>query len=175
MKPIPGFSGYFCTEDGIILSEKKGDLRPIKYTIGHNGYYWCSLYRNGISKAMRVNRLVAITYLENDNPAKKIQVHHKDANKVNNHYSNLEWVTPSHNIRETYKAGRKERPKHTYFKGRENPQVRLIKQYHLEDGLVAVHWGMEDAERNTGARQEHISKCCAGKLKTTMGFIWKQV
>lgn len=46
------------------------------------------------------HRLVAMTYLYyNPTEMKNLQVNHKDGNKMNNHYSNLEWITCIENIR----------------------------------------------------------------------------
>lgn len=53
-----------------------------------------------------IHRMVALYFLpENDDPYHKIFVDHNDGNKFNNHYSNLEWVTPSENAIRAYKMG----------------------------------------------------------------------
>jgi len=48
------------------------------------------------------NRIVALVFLENDDPENKTQVDHKDGNPSNDCLSNLEWVTPGENMRRMY-------------------------------------------------------------------------
>ncbi len=43
----------------------------------------------------RINRLVGLAFIPN--PDKKPVVHHKNNNKLDNHYSNLEWATTKEN------------------------------------------------------------------------------
>lgn len=52
-----------------------------------------------------LHRLVAKTYVKNDNPVRKTEVNHIDHNKLNNDYQNLEWVTHEENMIKAYKAG----------------------------------------------------------------------
>lgn len=52
-----------------------------------------------------VHRLVASLFCPNDNPEELTQVNHKDGDKSNNHYSNIEWVSPSDNMRHSHKRG----------------------------------------------------------------------
>jgi hypothetical protein len=47
---------------------------------------------------LRINRLVAIGFVVNDDPENKTIVNHIDSDKLNNHYTNLEWVTCSENL-----------------------------------------------------------------------------
>lgn len=32
---------------------------------------------------------------------------------------------------------------------------------------------MNEAEKQTGIRESHISQCCNGKVKTAKGYIWR--
>jgi transposase len=93
-------------EDIYEISEN-GDVKRIaqtnnQYGFGHilkhniiNGYAHVQLHKQGKVKCMRVHRLVAMSFLINDE--NKPHVNHIDGNKLNNHVSNLEWCTPSEN------------------------------------------------------------------------------
>ncbi len=63
-------------------------------SIGANGYSKVTLSHYGETKTYLVHRLVAIAFL-GDN--RHLQVNHKDLNTLNNHVSNLEWVTQAEN------------------------------------------------------------------------------
>ena len=68
------------------------------------GYVRVKLY-SGTSKFFRVSvhRLVADMYLPNTNNLP--QVNHKDGNKMNNHFNNLEWCTSSDNMKHARSIG----------------------------------------------------------------------
>ena len=51
------------------------------------------------TKKVKKHRLIAIQWIENDYPETKIQIDHIDRDKLNNHISNLRWITPSDNCR----------------------------------------------------------------------------
>ena len=87
-------SRYFVSNYGSVISLCRNN--PIKlqpFLCGGSGsqYYYVSIG----SKDYRINRLVAQAFIPN--PENKPLVHHKDHNKLNNHYSNLEWATPQEN------------------------------------------------------------------------------
>lgn len=68
-------------------------LKPL---VSDNGYLYVDLAKNGKYKAHKVHRLVAETFLQVYS-SEKTQVHHKDHCRMNNHLSNLMWVSPKEN------------------------------------------------------------------------------
>jgi len=83
------FYNYMISEDGHVYS-----LFSNKYLSGDltcHGYIQYTLYINGKAKRYRAHQLVALCFI--DNPDNKECINHIDGNKLNNHYSNLEWCT----------------------------------------------------------------------------------
>lgn len=83
------FNDYEIDENGNVYSYKSN-----KYLTPHLDRYGY-LYVTIKSKHYKVHRLVAEAFL--DNPSNKPCVDHIDRNKLNNHYSNLRYVTPKEN------------------------------------------------------------------------------
>ena len=102
-KDIDGFNGKFQVSSwGRIRNAETGNiLKPYK---NKKGYLKASLSYGGKSIKKRINRLVAIAFI--DNPYNLPQVNHKDGNKENNSISNLEWVTNSENQKHATKLRR---------------------------------------------------------------------
>ena len=89
--------------DHNILVNEKGEvldattaLRP-KVRI-HNGYYHVTLMKDGKPSPIAVHRLVCTSFHGVPTDSKN-HVDHKNGNKLDNRASNLEWVSPSVNIR----------------------------------------------------------------------------
>jgi len=59
------------------------------------GYPYITLYHKGTPKKFSVHRLVAEHFIPN--PNNHPEVNHKDGQRHNNHFSNLEWCTSSQN------------------------------------------------------------------------------
>ncbi len=101
MKLIEGYTNYFITEDGIVISAKTN--RAVKTVSSNSGYEVVCLWNNNKRKQVNVHRIVAKNYIPN--PENKKCVNHIDGNKFNNSVSNLEWVTYSENHKHAYKNG----------------------------------------------------------------------
>ena len=97
-KDIDGYDGMYQVSDlGRVRSHKSGEWRVMKYGKDSNGYLSVILYQNGDYKRHRVHRLVAQTFIHNDDESKN-QINHIDECKHNNRVSNLEWCSASYNM-----------------------------------------------------------------------------
>jgi len=91
-----GFDGYTVTEDGEVYGPSGRSLKFFKTAKG----YMSQAIRG---KTVRLHRVVATAFIPN--PDNLPEVNHIDGNKLNNHASNLEWVTHKQNMEHAYKTG----------------------------------------------------------------------
>jgi hypothetical protein len=75
----------------------------IKLQINHGGYPVVVLHHKERMKGVTVHRLVAAAFIGPKPDG--LQVNHKDGDKQNNLVYNLEYVTPSENLRHSYGLG----------------------------------------------------------------------
>lgn len=80
--------------EGKILTEKKHYAGYKLVTLSNNGHSYKSIHS-----------LVAHAFL--DKPNYKVEVNHKDGDKANNRVENLEFVSPSQNLKHAYSNGLK--------------------------------------------------------------------
>lgn len=73
----------------------KGGLRPSLPNKKRGGYLYIQLYQNNKSLTVQTHRLVAKHFIPN--PRNLPEVNHKDGDKKNCRWDNLEWVTPKEN------------------------------------------------------------------------------
>ena len=85
---------YYIDESGNIF---RGN-RQLKSHITKHGYLQIRLMCNNRRGSFLVHRLVALTYLPESYSDEKNTVNHIDENKINNHYTNLEWVDMLTNV-----------------------------------------------------------------------------
>lgn len=74
-------------------------------TIDSVGYRKVSLRKSGQRVEYRIHALVANAFIQKRHSEKRLIVNHKDGNKLNNHVSNLEWVTDLENCQHAIKTG----------------------------------------------------------------------
>lgn len=92
---------YVVFKDGIVTNLHGRALKGVM----HKGYLCVNINKHKVP----VHRLVAERYILN--PEHKPEVHHKDYDKLNNHYTNLMWVTRKEHLQ--------------YHKGSINEQSKL--------------------------------------------------
>jgi hypothetical protein len=156
-KPILGFEGYTVTNAGGISSTKRGGKKPLKFKEDKDGYYNCTLYRDGKPYHFRVNRLVADAFVTN--PDNLPIVNHIDGDKKNNFDWNLEWTT--------YKGNND----HATTTGLHNLNIPIV-QMDMQGNVLGSYYSTREAEKVTGIDGSCISKVCKGKRKSAGGFLW---
>ena len=92
---------YKVTKEGRVY---KRNGQEFEYNI-RSGYLSIILSNDDEQYQVKVHRLVAYLYCPNYSKDNLNVVDHIDGNKLNNHYSNLEWVTSSENQRRAIKSG----------------------------------------------------------------------
>lgn len=109
-KPIKNYEGlYEVSNTGLVRSvdridcvgkRQKGKILRLNNT---EKYLRVVLCKDGTPKTFYIHRLVAITFISNEENYKC--VNHKDGNKLNNNVENLEWCTYSHNMKHAFSNG----------------------------------------------------------------------
>lgn len=84
---------YFITNYGRLYSNITNTY--LKRNIDRNGYLYIVIRINNKNITVKPYRLVAEYFISNPNNYKC--VNHKDENKLNNYYTNLEWCNHSYN------------------------------------------------------------------------------
>lgn len=135
---------------GLIVSNKgnlkNGSWRDFTASNNGNGYLKVAMHNQDTKKTknMYIHRLVAELFLDTPRGFEHTQVNHKDGDKTNNHFDNLEWVSPKENIAHMHKEGlnkkRREHGKTTTL-----PDGEIFKAYFMvKIGALGVR---ESAEK----------------------------
>ena len=94
-KDIPGYEGlYKVNTIGEIWTEKY--KKKLKYSISNDGYKQYNLHKDKKAHIMTAHKAAALAFIPNPNNLPLIN--HKDENKLNCYYENLEWCTYQYNV-----------------------------------------------------------------------------
>lgn len=162
-KCISEFPGYKIGSNGSILSSKRRK-GYIKVFPNPEGYMFAYLYKDNKKHVVAVHRLVAKYFL--DNPNNYDCVNHKDENKANNDYTNLEWCSHSYNR----KYGTCEKRRTLSLSA-----LYAVDQYDSNGNFIKRWNNAREAARTLGFKSScAITACINHHSKTSYGFIWKK-
>lgn len=151
------------------LIDNKGNVRKcpkiLKPRVSKKGYLLVCLHKMNKRQTMFLHRIVAIHFVDNSNHYS--QVNHKDENKRNNIFTNLEWCTSAYNA--NY-GTRNQRMKDKLIND-PNRSIRII-QMTIDGKFLCEYQSMHDAARINNLNQGNISNCCSGRCKTYGGYKW---
>lgn len=113
MKAVKGYTGYFATKSGFVIS-KKHSYKKLKGTLTRNGYLYISLCKRNVARKRLVHRVIAETLLPKIKG--KPHVNHINGIKTDNRLVNLEWCTAKENCTHSCDNGLNvfRRPVHQY-------------------------------------------------------------
>lgn len=168
-KTIKGYDNLYCVNYlGIVVSpsfvDKAGrfrDLKVLSPSLRGKGYQAVGLMKNGKQIRKSVHRLVAEAFIPN--VENKDQVNHKDGNKTNNHFLNLEWVSNQENIQHSYDTGIRKGTSHI---GERNTMAKLT------DKDVLLIKNNNDSVVDL-AKKLNVSKSTVYKIKS--GIRWQHI
>lgn len=188
-KDIPEFPNYQVSNMGNVRNlhffssrhtKRDWGVRNLSLYIGKpHGYLIVNLHNEKGMKQFLVHRLVAMAFIPN--PENKPIVDHINTNRLDNHVSNLRWVTPRENIynpisnKKLWEEYRKKVP--GMFVGGKSPLSKKVIQMDLNGNTIKIWDSMADAYRMLREKERvqisGISQACNGIISQHAGYKWK--
>jgi len=158
--------GYTVLSDGEVIGKTGVKLKLHKSSCG---YMIINTYHKGTVKTFLVHRLVASAFIPNPNSLP--EVNHMDGNKLNNHFTNLEWVSRSENILHGIRTGliKKSMPERC---GSKHWRSIPVIAYSI-GGNAMTFESIGDAARKLGFNRKSIYDAICGRLKTYKQLKWR--
>lgn len=173
---VYGYSNYYISKYGILICYKtlknnKNKINFMKYEKSKSGYYRVGLTKNKIQIKFLVHRIVAETYIINNDNYKC--VNHKDGNKLNNNIENLEWCSYSKNMIHSVNILKNN---HSHLLGKTGYEHNCSKEVNQIDlnsnKIINTFGGIREAGRMLNISSGHISNVCNNKRKSCGGYGW---
>lgn len=163
MIELKNYPKWFITENGELYSIARGTLKKLKGYMA-SGYRKVEYHLRGKREYCFIHRLVAEAFLD------KVEgcdvVNHIDGNKLNNHVSNLEWVTYSENSKHAQENNLTPKPPIRY--GSKNNKS-ILAEYQIKTIRKMFADGMSNKEI---AEYYGVSRDCIYDIRTGRSWSW---
>ena len=156
-------TNYLIGNNGSVYSLKSNKFLKLRM---FNGYLTCTLYFEERSKTCFVHRLVAETFVYNNDPINKTQVDHINGCKTDNFEENLDWVSPAENIKRGHDTGLITK---TFCEGEKSVNSKYTeKQIRYAFELMEQGYFMRDISNKVGIPYKYLSEIFNGN-------VWKSI
>jgi len=129
-------------------------------------YRGVALSKDGRVRCFSIHRLVATAFIRPPLPGE--EANHKDGNGLNNSPRNLEWMSPSQNMRHALDTGLAQPQNPPHYNGSRNPAAKLTEQQVAEIRQL----GRTVPQREL-ARRYDVGKSTIGRVQR--GTHWRHV
>ena len=155
---------YMVSNMGRIYSRKSGQLVQSK-AAGFNNYLRAPFYVNGKGYKFATHRIVAFTFIENDDPKNKTQVDHINTKTDDNRVENLRWISRSDNAK----------------RAREVSKIKICQLDIKSFKILKIHNSLEEIinyikenQKYTNPSTKNIYGCFTfdGSFRTAYNFRW---
>jgi hypothetical protein len=172
---IPAIEQFYrIEEDGAVFSLTKN--RYLSSVPNKAGYLHVCLHLYKANTFFLVHRLVATKYI-GQCPLKQ-ETSHKDGNKVNNHYSNLEYLTHSQNMLKSFR----EHGRTGYWLGQQKPpfsyQTKQLMANEKKNPLLyeinghdSIYESIEIAAKELNTYRKKIYLCITNNKPFSGGYL----
>ena len=161
---------YLISTKGRVLSARVSKGKYITIKCSTSGpYSEFSINRGGKKEYVNKHRVVGCTFIQTDSHPSDMFVNHKDLNKRNDRYTNLEWTTPSENSRHGVKNQAYSQKKLIYF------DAVFKGTWIIEDKYKGTEFKIHGTEEliKMGLFRSSLKGCILGKYKTAYGCTWE--
>lgn len=153
---------FEISNNGDVFSKRSGKI--LNPQINQSGYLRFVTTINGEKINFGIHRAVACTFIPN--PENLPEVNHIDGEKLNNHFSNLEWVTNQENQIHAVNHDLKQ------CFGEDNPAAKLTEKdiLYIRDNYIP---NSKEFGQRALARQFNVSKTCIRDI--ILNKYWKNI
>lgn len=179
VKDVPGYEGLYKidirTKEGQCFSIRTGKYLSNQHSERDGRNYW-GLFKDGKQVRQQAARWIAITFpelIENEY-FDDAEIDHKDTDRMNNHPSNLRWVTSKGNSNNPLTVKHNAEAHIGVFVN--HPKLsKEVQQYSIDGEYIATYPSVSEASRQTGINLGDIASCCRKRkhCHTAGGYIWE--
>lgn len=178
---MKNYFNYEVYKNGTI----KRNGKELKWNLNNKGYPRVSISINGKPKNIFVHKLVAMLFIPDKSTFKsaikedrtkinlnKLQINHKDGNKLNNNVENLEWCTNLYNRQHAIENNLAIKP----LKGDKNSKAKKVKMIgkNIEKTFGSLRSALDYLGKPYSCYSS-IAHCCKGDTKMAYGYKWEYI
>lgn len=182
-KDVPGYEGLYQVSNLLKVRSLP------RYRTGKNGsrflmkgqliqphfkshYYQVAFSIDKQRKDVLFHRIIALLFVPN--PNNKPHVNHINGNRKDNRPENLEWVTPSENLKHAYKyLGRKYIPPFKNKLSKDIPLAKSIQISKIDGTIIGIYPCMKDAAKELNLQRSLMTLVAQGKRPSHKGYVIK--